>query len=203
TSVYNAMSKVFPEVEIRGCNFHFNQIVVRFMIENKIIENYKNDLTFRKFVKYLLSLAYVPKQSVESEYKKINNIKKNKYEYNLINDFFAKNFIYNNMKIKNKNFWSAYSRIINNLPTTTNSCEAYHKHLNSKVNKKNSALAKIIDLLKREEVRIRIMIQNIKSGLMRYKRKENILQSIVVNYELYDNFEFYDNVANIIDLYIK
>ncbi|KAG0437105.1 hypothetical protein DMUE_3880, partial [Dictyocoela muelleri] len=25
TSVYNAMSKVFPEVEIRGCNFHFNQ----------------------------------------------------------------------------------------------------------------------------------------------------------------------------------
>ncbi|KAG0435736.1 hypothetical protein DMUE_4566 [Dictyocoela muelleri] len=136
TSVYNAISNVFPEVEIRGCNFHLNQIVVRFMNEKKIIENYKKDLNFKKYVKYLLILAYVPESSVENEYNKIKGLKKDKYEYTVIDDFFSKNFIYNNTKIKNKNFWSVNTRIIENLPTTTNSCEAYHKHLNSKVNKK-------------------------------------------------------------------
>ncbi|KAG0437428.1 hypothetical protein DMUE_3692 [Dictyocoela muelleri] len=105
------------------------------MIKKKIIDNYKNDLTFRKYVKYLLSLTYIPEKCVESECKKNNNIKKNKNEYNLIDEFFAKKFIYNNMKIK-KQFLVGICRIIKYSPTTTNSCEAYHKHLNSKINKK-------------------------------------------------------------------
>ncbi|KAG0441405.1 hypothetical protein DMUE_1078 [Dictyocoela muelleri] len=69
-AVYNAISKVFYNTKISGCNFHFNQIITRFMIENKIIDIYKTNEHFKKIVRYLLILAYLPTNIVKSEFKK-------------------------------------------------------------------------------------------------------------------------------------
>ncbi|KAG0429009.1 hypothetical protein DMUE_5772 [Dictyocoela muelleri] len=80
-AVYNAISKVFNNVKISGCNFHFNQITTRFMIENKIIDVYRTNEHFRKYVKYLLILAYLPPAVVKNEFKKITEMKLNSFPY--------------------------------------------------------------------------------------------------------------------------
>ncbi|KAG0431433.1 hypothetical protein DMUE_5564 [Dictyocoela muelleri] len=69
-----------------------------------------------------------------------------------------------------------------NMQTTTNSFEAYHRHINTKVSKKNMPLFKIIDILKQEEKRIKIKAQNFKSGHYKIKRNENLKKNIVQNY---------------------
>ncbi|KAG0441280.1 hypothetical protein DMUE_1167 [Dictyocoela muelleri] len=202
-SVYNAFKKIFPNCELKSCNFHFNQIVVRYMNENNILEKYKNDANFKKYVKYLLSLSFIPESNVIEDFNKIKNTKRDDNEYNLITNFFEKNFLNNNLNIKKINFWSAYQRVINDLPTTTNSSEAYHKYLNSKVTRKNTSLCKVVVILKKEEMLTKLIIQNIKSGIIRPKKNENYRKNICLNYELYDDLEFYENLERLLDIYIK
>ncbi|KAG0435219.1 hypothetical protein DMUE_4828 [Dictyocoela muelleri] len=99
------------------------------------------------FVKSILILAFVPENMIIVEYEKISKTRENNEYYDLILNFFHDNFINNEKsKIKNKNFWSANERILNEIPTTTNSCEAYHKHLNRKIDKKNMPLMQVIDV---------------------------------------------------------
>ncbi|KAG0431886.1 hypothetical protein DMUE_5537 [Dictyocoela muelleri] len=145
--IYNSIMQVFNGIEIYGCNFHFSQIVVRFLKESKIITFYKNETDFRKYVKYTLLLSYIPIEKIDYEFAKIQKLKKDLWHYDLFYDFFIKNFLNSQIKNKKREFWSVHFRILNNIPTTTNSCEAYHRHLNSRTSKKNTILGKIVDLL--------------------------------------------------------
>ncbi|KAG0420793.1 hypothetical protein EQH57_0001 [Dictyocoela roeselum] len=67
-SVFNAVRDVFPDIETRGCNFHFSQIVVKFMNENKMLAFYNYNKDFKRFVKFLMILAFVPEEKVEEEF---------------------------------------------------------------------------------------------------------------------------------------
>ncbi|KAG0441428.1 hypothetical protein DMUE_1063 [Dictyocoela muelleri] len=118
-------------------------------------------------------------------------------EYELIYNFFERNFI------KNKSFWSVQKRIIDNIPTTTNTCEAYHRHLNSKVSRKNSSLGRIIDIIKKEEMRTMILTQNLKSGLIKQKNVANVLRNIIMNYKMFEGFKFYETISRIYEIFIK
>ncbi|KAG0440779.1 hypothetical protein DMUE_1501 [Dictyocoela muelleri] len=155
--------------------FHFSRIVIRYLNQNGLIINYKSDLNFRKFVKYLIFLAYVPENSVFEEFEKICKLSNQSLEYQKVIDFFNSNFILNVFKKPNKNvtFWSANSRIIKNIPTTTNACEAYHRHLNSKISRKNKKLVKIIDIFKKEEQRLKIVMSNLKNGKLSNNSKND------------------------------
>ncbi|KAG0422345.1 hypothetical protein DMUE_6219, partial [Dictyocoela muelleri] len=152
-AVYNSIKEIMPNTIINGCNFHFNQLIVRFLNVNNILKYYKTDEHFKKFVKYLLLLAYVPLNMIEYEFEKIKNMKRNIDYYDNFLDYFEKSIINNKMEIKKREFWSVNERIIKNIATTTNSCGAFHRHLNTKIERKNQQLIKIISILKNEERR--------------------------------------------------
>ncbi|KAG0439287.1 hypothetical protein DMUE_2539 [Dictyocoela muelleri] len=114
----------------------------------------------------------------------------------IINDFleyFENNFILNSKRYpnKNKSIWSINIRIHLNLPYTTNPCEWNHRHLNSKINKKDQPLAKIISILQKEEQRIKLLINSLKSG----KTKGNISDKRVIN--ILNNYKYYKNFENL------
>ncbi|KAG0442249.1 hypothetical protein DMUE_0416 [Dictyocoela muelleri] len=109
-AVFYAASYVLKSIEIRGCNFHFNQIIVKFMNINGLINEYKRNNDFKKYVKYLSIQAFIPENKVEFEYEKIKRLKGSTVEYDLIDNFFRKNFSQNPLIIKKKEFWSCYKR---------------------------------------------------------------------------------------------
>ncbi|KAG0442585.1 hypothetical protein DMUE_0164 [Dictyocoela muelleri] len=99
---------------------------------------YKHNDNFRKFIKYILYLAYVPKEKVEIEFIKISSFNNDGYFYDISQEYFENNSIINtsNLITKKISFWSLNKRIRMEIPSTTNSCEGYHRHLNSKVVRK-------------------------------------------------------------------
>ncbi|KAG0423367.1 hypothetical protein DMUE_6155, partial [Dictyocoela muelleri] len=132
-------------------------LIVKFLKKNNLLKFYNIDNNFKMFVKYLLILAYVPEKSIEIEFEKIKKLKKDIFYYDQFLEYFSVNFIYGERVgfMNCKNIWSVYERILLNVPTTTNSCEAYHRHLNSKLERKNQCIHKVIDVIKCEERRIR------------------------------------------------
>ncbi|KAG0434905.1 hypothetical protein DMUE_4983 [Dictyocoela muelleri] len=78
---------IFQNTSFNCCNFLFNQIFVRFMNKNGIIDDYINDLNFKKYVKYLLLLIYVPVDKINYEFETILKLKQKNSSYDLITDF--------------------------------------------------------------------------------------------------------------------
>ncbi|KAG0427305.1 hypothetical protein DMUE_5912, partial [Dictyocoela muelleri] len=156
-ALYNSLLKCFPTTILGGCLFHLSQIIVRYL-KPSFINRYKYDSDFKNYVKYMYFLAFVPVEKINREFMKILALKKNEYEYIEFTNWFENNFINNYKNLANKNcgFWSVNKRILSGLPYTTNNCEAYHRYLNTKINQKNRPIGLIIDMLKKEERRIRI-----------------------------------------------
>ncbi|KAG0435374.1 hypothetical protein DMUE_4757, partial [Dictyocoela muelleri] len=74
-------------------------------------------------------------------------------------------------------------------------------YLNSKIPKKHPNIEKIINLLKKEEKRrkkkkkrIKILIDNLKSGKLSKNKQEKEIKKIVLNFYYYFDFEFYENL---------
>ncbi|KAG0437873.1 hypothetical protein DMUE_3433, partial [Dictyocoela muelleri] len=42
-AVFNAISKIFPLTKINACNFHFNQLIVKFLKKNNLLKFYNID----------------------------------------------------------------------------------------------------------------------------------------------------------------
>ncbi|KAG0442351.1 hypothetical protein DMUE_0339, partial [Dictyocoela muelleri] len=73
--------------------------------------------------------------------------------------------------------------------------------LNTKIERKNQQLIKIISILKNEERRLQHKINNIKSGEYKIKKKENIRKNIVINYDFYESYEFFENLTKVFEIY--
>jgi hypothetical protein len=95
-------------------------------------------------------------------------------------------------------FWSVYSRIFEDLPTSTNSLEAWHRSLNSKSAIANPNIYKCIDLLKKEENKTRIYVDNLKYGRKVVRKGNFYLKNVVKNYKKYKKIEYLEVLAEIL-----
>ncbi|KAG0437618.1 hypothetical protein DMUE_3591 [Dictyocoela muelleri] len=68
---FNSLRKSFLLANISGCYFHFNQIIIRYLKKNKFLEIYKTNSYYKKFIKYMIFLAFVPHECVYAEFEKI------------------------------------------------------------------------------------------------------------------------------------
>ncbi|KAG0437203.1 hypothetical protein DMUE_3821 [Dictyocoela muelleri] len=91
-SVFNEIRNISPSTQINGVNFYFTQIIMKFMNENKIMHFYKTNNDFKKFIKYLLILAYVPENCVKLEFERVLTLSYQFEAYTLISGFFKKIF---------------------------------------------------------------------------------------------------------------
>ncbi|KAG0440058.1 hypothetical protein DMUE_2017 [Dictyocoela muelleri] len=99
-------------------------------------------------------------------------------------------------------FWSISERVANSIPTTTNSFEAYHRYMNSKISKKSHEKGKIIDIIKKEERRCKIIINNLKKGrLSKSFDKYKTIRIMIQNFNFYEKFEFYEALDDLINIY--
>lgn len=151
----------YSNVEFSGCNFHFNQIIIKYLQTNKMITIYRNNCIFRLFVNKLMSLAFCPEEHIVSAFNTLISTDNNEKQ---LLEWFLRNFLNNSASVKQLSFWSVYKRVLCDIPSTTNACEGNNRHLNSYILSKNQHIGVIINAIKKEENRIACMIDNLKSG---------------------------------------
>ncbi|KAG0428329.1 hypothetical protein DMUE_5830, partial [Dictyocoela muelleri] len=159
---------------------------------------YINDEKFRKLIRKILNLAYFPIKTVKIEFEKINEeLNQNFGELNSLMIFlayFERMFIKQNdvgIPIFEVSFWSAYERVLNGLPRTTNSCEGWHKNLNFHCEISHPNIAKFINTLQKIEETVRYRLIQVSEGIDLNITNLNFsyeyyLKTTLTNYEIFE-----------------
>ncbi|KAG0435701.1 hypothetical protein DMUE_4582 [Dictyocoela muelleri] len=87
-------------------------------------------------------------------------------------EYFKNNFLIKvDKSAKNMLTWNLNDRILQNIPTSTNSLEAWHGHINNSLTSIHPSYDKLILILKREEEKTRLVAMNIKNGVLKHKKR--------------------------------
>jgi hypothetical protein len=125
-----AIKELFPSTKIYGCFFHFTQNMWKHVqCENKVVE-FISGAEYYYLFRALQSLAFVPLEHVDFVF---DFIKKKFQQFNVTLSYFEKYYLGTKSRttyqpaVFPREIWSVYERVINDLPRTNNSVEAWHK----------------------------------------------------------------------------
>jgi hypothetical protein len=103
-----AIKKVWPEIEVDHCMFHYSQIIRKnlFLIVD-LRKAIKSNLKYQRVMKMFMALAYLPVEYIK---KGVDVIIQYQIDNNLLNDFdeFNKYFLKNWINSKNRQKFSVY-----------------------------------------------------------------------------------------------
>ncbi|KAG0434432.1 hypothetical protein DMUE_5187 [Dictyocoela muelleri] len=123
----------------------------------------------------------------------------NDNDLNKLIDYFEQSFIYNNRNEIAE--WGCYSRILNNIPLTTNVCEGFNRALNRLISGYHPSLIKIIKLLRTQDhiqdkkISDCLILKYMSHENKEYQIKYNNLKNICSNFEEYYELFFIRAIA--------
>lgn len=191
-----ALSEIFSTTTIFYCNFHMGQSFFRKIQKFGLSLSYNNDKKFRNFMRMVLALAYETPCNVISLFnelsQKILSIYENDNVKELLN-YFDKTYVGTS---KNPTFqiqnWSCHWRILNNVPTTTNTAEAWNKGLNGLFNSAHPKLNDLIKEIRTRDILTSIKIQNdlVNSVIAKVNLKNEKLKNFLLERKNYSGLSF-------------
>ena len=119
----NAVRGEYPKSNVYGCLFHLSKNVYKKVQANGLAELYLNDQVFRKNIRMVCALAFVPIPDIQRSFNALCQICGNG-EVPII-DYFARNYVGElrngiwRSPILEHELWSVYDRMVNNLSRTT------------------------------------------------------------------------------------
>ena len=179
-AIISAIKQVFPNTEIKLCLWHlFRNLEIN---RKKIYGSIENqDNISLNILKRIKTLCYIDPDFVKDVFLLIIEDANNSDETDkkFVIDYFKKNYI-EKYNIKEWNYYKYYDH------RTNNACESYHHALNSKFNSKPS-IWKFISVLRDEENKLKLEIENIRNGEFVKKRKRIAFKVIMKKYyDVYD-----------------
>lgn len=212
-ALINAIEACFNDSLKYGCLFHYTQAIWKRIAGLGSITEYKNNSQFKKCVRYIMHLSFVPVIDVPKFY---NLIRKKIYEEkfdSLINfcEYFEKVYVgeiddLNNIvkpPIYDIRFWNVFDRIKKNLPRTSNGAETWNRIFNSRTEIPHPNIARFINELFQIEDANKFNITRAKNGVFIFSKsdliKEKKLAVCVENYEMFSKLEYLDLVESIMD----
>lgn len=75
-AIHNALRTVFPNIQVKGCWFHFTQAILRNLGSVGLKSKYKNNLEFRLIIQHLFNLALIPLEEIDKVYNQICDLLK-------------------------------------------------------------------------------------------------------------------------------
>lgn len=193
------------------CLFHFGQSIWRYLNENGQSSRYKTDSSFRKLIRRLLNLAFVPELYIYDYYLKILNwaneikieniamfLKYFERMYMGVFDLFEVRIV---KPIYDCDLWNCFKRIKNDIPRTTNNVEAWNRHWNRKNEISHPNIGRLVSKMKEEEeinfyVLTRAQAGKFEPSNINYK-KEHELKILIAGFEFFEDFEYLDALSNI------
>ena len=141
-----------------GCLFHFAQILWRKLQNEGLSEDYKaeENESLRREFHCLIALAFEPERDVENAFDELWATSEEESLQPLF-EHVEDNYVKGKRRGRGRSapafppkLWNCYERVLEDLPRTTNTAEAWHRRLNLIVGKHHPSFYVLLDQLKDE-----------------------------------------------------
>lgn len=139
-----ALINLFPQVNIQGCNFHWNQCLWRKIQNLGLVNEYRENENIRLHLRMCSALAYLPLEDVDDGWLLIQEQTDNNEKLVAFYDYFVIQWLEN--PIVGKKIWNCYGK----KHRTNNAVEGWNNRLNKIVKTPHPNFYKFIKLIKSE-----------------------------------------------------
>ena len=206
-AMINAAEECFPTAVLQGCHFHFKQALYRNMSTN-LKNTFLNDMKFSKITRKLFSIPFVHPDHVHVAFQLV--VASNDYKGPLKNEldeflsYFKRTYIGTNYTpaLYNPRLWSVHQRVLDNIPRTNNSVEAWNRRIQVIAESSHIPFYKLIDLIKGELKVTNVSILQRQAGERPPNRKaaqkdlDRRIFLLVSNYEKTELADFIDGMSS-------
>lgn len=207
----NACSIIFPEARLFGCLFHLGQNLWRKIQKLNLTTAYCDDDNFRTCAKMVLSLSFVPVSDVPAAFEDlVDNCPP--LMMPLI-EYWEDNYIGRQRRGRRAaprfgiDMWNVRDRVINKLPRTNNSVEAWHRSFQQTINNVHPSVYKLLEQFRQEQDHVEIKIERSRLGFKRptaskskYIKLNERLQELMPLYGSITNLEYLRRLAQNIEI---
>ena len=208
-AMMKACLKEFPNTEQNGCFFHFSQCIFRAIQNIGLKRKYETDTDFALRMRMLPALAFVPVGTVVEAFELLCDNNTFPHEAQEVVDYFEDTWIGRPNRrsarrppLFSHDMWNMYSRVLDDLPKTNNSVEAWHRGFETEVGAHHPNIWRFIKCLQKEqsfnEVRIEQYVAGIEpeSPRKRYRDSAKRLKSLVQTFNQDDIIDYIRGIAH-------
>ena len=125
-AIIQAIELTFPTTEVNGCFFHFTQALNRKISKLGLQIAYREDVSFFRFVRQTIALAFVPVRNVRLVWREVKATAPNLQRVDEFISYFEETWLVGNFPL---DLWNVF-KMDSNSPRTNNHIEGWHNKLN-------------------------------------------------------------------------
>lgn len=185
-SLWAALRQTLPNVQLRGCHFHWTQAIWRKVQELGLAVSYQKDAKTQKFIRRLFCLPFLPAEHIKPVFDTILALDcpatPMPTPLRQLLDYMNNTWILST--IWPPTSWSVFNRSIR----TNNDCEGWHRRLNTKTLRHNLPFYQLLDLLHKEASLVDIQSQFINDDKLKRDQRERYKAQQGKIFTLWENF---------------
>lgn len=166
TATIQAIKDVFPNTQISGCNYHFNQSLWRKVQDIGLVEEYRDNEEIRLNIRMCSALSLIPLQNIDEGWLIIMENSPNNEKLKIFHDYFVEQWL-DNATIT-KDIWNCYLR----RHRTNNVVEGWNSRLNKEINRPRPTFIVLYKCLKFEAEHADLLLNRQYLNLEGKKRKK-------------------------------
>ena len=158
--MWKAVSLTLPDVEVQGCNFHWNQAVYRYIQQLGLQRQFEQRDSYHRYMKKLMALPYLPAEHTEPAFHKLAE-KATTEKLQELCDYIETTWLHSS--IWPVESWSVFNRSIR----TNNDVEGWHRRLNQRARDGSPPFYMLVPLLHQEATRVSIQARLLGEGKLK------------------------------------
>ena len=197
-AMHQAFQSVFPNAELYGCHFHFNQCLFK---RFKGLEGYSTQPSFKSLLNTLFALPFLPLNDVESGWELVKGRLSLYPEAQPIINYFQDTWMHGNYSPA---LWNCYNRTLSNIPRTNNIAEGGNNALRTTFGCSKPTLWKFIEQLKKVQSQTEFILVQHQTGREnagRQKKKwvtrERRIVNVVSSYDSRDKLGYLRSIGHL------
>lgn len=193
-----AFLKVFPLAQLHGCFFHFGQAIFRRIQQAGLQKRYENDADFALSMKHLSALAFVPTAHVTEAFDALIAEHTIPAAAREILDYMEDTWIGRitrdgrRQPIFPLELWNCAESVLNDLPRTNNSVEAWHRGFEALTTSHHENLWRCISYFQKSHDSVAVTVEQYVAGQAppakkkKYTDVNNRLKNIVNQFQEFE-----------------